>query len=452
MASSRFIAAAFGAVLILAAAAVGAAEVRYRTAPVERGPLVATVSASGALNAVVLVEVGSQISGQIKELLADFNSPVREGALIARIDPATYEAKVAQARADLRFAEAAVVVQQRQIERSRADLRNLEAELAAARAQVSRAELALDDARKDYDRKKPLVERQVISASDWDKTQNAWRSAQAQLAATQAQQAGQEAQIASAEAALRMAEAQVDSLEAQVAQKQAALRQAEIDLDHTEIRAPVDGVVVSRNVNIGQTVAASLQAPTLFTIAQDLKVMQVDGAVAEADVGRVRPGQKASFTVDAYPGRSFAGEVVQVRKAPQIQQNVVTYDVVVSAANPGEELLPGMTANLSILVASRTDARKVPNAALRFRPPAGTAAPSEPAPLAALEDDSGASLPGRVYVLGEDGRPVQVPVRVGISDGASTEIVAGALRDGQAVIVGGGPAPAAPSSGFPRLF
>lgn len=431
----------------------GAAAPAYRLAGVERGELQATVSASGTLNAVVLVDVGSEISGQIRELMADFNSVVKQGDVIARINPESYEAKVGQLQADVDVARAAVSVQGAQIERSRADVENFTAALAAANAQVRGAELAVDDARHDFDRKKPLFERQVVSASDWDKVQNTLKSAQSQVVSAQAQAQAQAAQIRSAEAALKMAEAQLSSMTAQVRQREAVLRQAQIDLDRTYIRAPVDGVVINRKVDRGQTVAASLQAPTLFTIAQDLSQMQVDSSVAEADIGRVAVGQKATFTVDAFPGRTFSGEVKQIRKAPQVIQNVVTYNVVVSAANPRQELLPGMTANLSVMVATRADVLKVPNAALRFRLPnqgAETAARRPATRSGAPAEQPG--LPGRVYVLDAGGQPVALALRLGISDGNMTEVLAGDLKEGQSVIVGGGTPAAARPTGGPRLF
>jgi HlyD family secretion protein len=348
---------------------------RFRTAVVERGPLVASVSATGALAAVVTVAVGSQISGQIKELHADFNSPVRRGQVIARLDPATYEARVSQARADVDTARAAVLNQEAQVERARADVENARAGHAEARAQTVRAQVAVGDAQRDIDRKAELFRRELIARSERDTSQAAHDSALAQLDATRAKEQSLAAGIVAAAAQLRVAEAMLQSAQAQVRQKEAALHQAQVDLERTIIRAPVDGVVVSRSVDVGQTVAASLQAPTLFTIAQDLTKMQVETNVDEADIGRIRLEAPATFTVDAFPGQSFSGVVTQIRKAAQTVQNVVTYTVVIAVANPGGRLLPGMTANVRMIVAERPDALKVPNAALRFRPP------GEPAPL-----------------------------------------------------------------------
>lgn len=361
---------------------------QYRLARVERGPLTAAVSATGNLNAVVTVQVGSQVSGQIKELLADFNSVVRRGQVIARIDPESFQAKVNQARAEVESARATVLNQQAQVERARADVENARAAHAEARAQTARAQVAVADARRDLERKTELFRRELIARSERDSAQAAHDSAVAQLDAARAKEQAAAAAIGSAQAQLRVAEAQLTSARAQVRQKEAALRQAQVDLDHTTIRAPVDGVVVSRAVDVGQTVAASLQAPTLFTIAQDLTRMQVDTSVDEADIGRVRVDGPAIFTVDAFPGETFTGRVVQIRKAAQVVQNVVTYTVVVAVDNPHGRLLPGMTANVKLVVAERRSALKVPNAALRFRPPG---AAGDPAPAAGGRSTAGPS-------------------------------------------------------------
>jgi HlyD family secretion protein len=223
---------------------------------------------------------------------------------------------------------------------------------------------------------------------------------------------------------------------AQVVQNAAALRQAQVDLDRTFIRAPVDGVVVGRNVDRGQTVAASLQAPTLFTIAQDLRNMQVDTNVDEADVGRVKLGQSVTFTVDSFPGRTFSGEVVQIRKAPLVVQNVVTYDVVVSAKNPDQRLLPGMTANVRIVIEQKDNVMQVPNAALRFRPPGVEATERERPARPSGGSRAGGPPAGRVWIVGTDGKPTAVPLQLGIGDGTYTEIAKGDLKEGEQVIVG----------------
>jgi len=379
---------------------------RYRLAPVERGPLTASVSSSGNLNAVITVQVGSQISGQIKELLVDFNSPVRHNQVIARIDPATYEAKVSQAGADLESSRAAVMNQQAQVERARADVENAKAALLEAQAQTAKARVAVLDAKRDLDRKGELYRRELIAKSEIDTSEAAYHSAVAQVESTRAKEQALAAAIRSSEAQAKVVDATLDAARSQVKQKEAALRQAQVDLEHTTIRAPVDGVVVSRAVDVGQTVAASLQAPILFTIAQDLTKMQVETSVDEADIGRIRLEDRATFTVDAFPGESFEGTVTQIRKAPLIVQNVVTYTVIVGVNNQGGRLLPGMTANVKLVVAEKPSVVKVPNAALRFRPAGDTAA--TPTPGARGPQAGGRPTEG---AAGQGGRPSLEQIR-----------------------------------------
>jgi HlyD family secretion protein len=364
---------------------------KYRTARLERGPLTAAVSATGNLNAVTTVLVGSQVSGQIKELHADFNSVVKKGQLIARIDPEIFEAKVNQARGELEAAQANVLNQQAQVEKARAEVENARAALAEARAQTAKAQVAVMDARRDLARKQELSGKELIAKSELDTSQAGHDSAAAQLESTKAKEQSLAAAINSAQAQARVTEAMLKSSQATVEQRRAALRQAQVDLEHTRISAPVDGVVVSRAVDVGQTVAASLQAPTLFTIAQDLTQMQVDTSVDEADIGRIKLDDRATFTVDAFPGETFVGNVRQIRKAAQIVQNVVTYTVVVGVDNPAGRLLPGMTANVKLVVAEKPSVLKVPNAALRFRPAGaeGGAAAAGGAPAASGQRAAG---------------------------------------------------------------
>jgi len=413
----------------------------FRTAAVSRGPLTAAVSATGTLNAVITVQVGSQVSGQIKELLADFNSLVKKDQVIARIDPDTFEAKVNQTKAQVDAARASVLNQQAALEKTRADLENARAALAAARAQTAKSRVAVVDSNRTLGRNRDLRKRGLIAQADEDTAQAAYDSAVAQLDASGAQEQAQVSAVRAAEAQLRVAEAMLQNAIAQVAQNEAAQRQAQVDLDHTYIRAPVDGVVVGRTVDVGQTVAASLQAPTLFTIAQDLRNMQVDTNVDEADVGRVKVGQATTFTVDSFPGRTFTGEVVQIRKAPLVVQNVVTYDVVVTARNPEQRLLPGMTANVRIIIDQKEGVLQVPNAALRFRPPGVEAAererpPGRPGGPGGGAGRGGGAPAGRVFVLGPDGKPTELPLQLGVGDGTYTEVVRGELTEGQQVIVG----------------
>jgi HlyD family secretion protein len=351
---------------------------RYRTARVERGPLTAAVSASGNLNAVTTVLVGSQVSGQIKELYADFNTQVKKNQVIARIDPETFQAKVSQAQADLESARSAVLNQEAQVQRARAEVENARATFAESRANTAKAQVGATDSKRDLDRKTELFRRELIAKSDLDSAQAAYDSALAVVDAARAKEQSLAAGIQSAQAQLRVTEAALQSARAQVDQKRAALRQSQVDLDHTTIRAPVDGVVVSRAVEPGQTVAASLQAPTLFTIAGDLTKMQVEVSVDESDIGRIKLEDRATFTVDSFPGQTFAGVVTQIRKAAQVVQNVVTYTVVVAVDNPGGRLLPGMTANAKMIVAEKPSVLKVPNSALRFRPAGAEGGPATP--------------------------------------------------------------------------
>lgn len=328
--------------------------VKYRTALVERGSLSTFVTANGTVNPVTTVLVGTQVSGTILKLYADFNSIVKSGQLIAQIDPAIFQAQVAQARAKVENAKAAFLNVQADISMARANIES-------NKANVIKAKVSVKDTQRNLNRSLELFSRNLISASDRDSSQTAYDSSLALLEAAQAQQRASEAQLESAKARL-------ESARAQIKQAEAELELAQVNLDHTKITAPVNGIVISRNVDVGQTVAASLQAPTLFSIAQDLTEMQVDTNVSEADIGRVAPGQETTFTVDAFPQTTFKGKVTEVRNAPMTIQNVVTYNVVIQVKNPGQKLRPGMTASVSILVAKKDNTLKIPNAALRFRP------------------------------------------------------------------------------------
>jgi HlyD family secretion protein len=429
----------------------------FRTAPVERGELLSTISSTGTLNAVVTVQVGTQVSGTIQQMLVDYNSPVKKGMLVARIDPATFEAKVNQAQADLENSRATVLNQRAGVAKARADLVN-------SQANVVRQQVAVRDAKVKLESRVRLFQEGGIAQEDRDSAQATYDAAVAQLEAA-------DAGVSSSQAALEVTQAQLTAADAQVRQKQASLVLAQVDLSNTFIRAPVDGVVVSRNVDVGQTVAASLQAPTLFLIAQDLTKMQVDTNVDEADIGRVSLDQEATFTVDSYPGQSFRGRVVQIRQSPQVVQNVVTYDTVVAVGNPDFMLKPGMTANVKILVARRENALLVPNAALRVRMEgaasgSGSGQPAVARPLqpgmappmmAAGRGPEGTGrqvTPGgkqRVWLL-QDGKPVERQVKTGLSDGQKMEVLEG-LAEGDKVIIGLGGSAQSPAagSGSPRL-
>jgi HlyD family secretion protein len=340
----------------------------YRTVKVEKGDLSDTVSATGNINAVTTVQVGSQVSGTIQQILADFNSRVRKGQVIAKIDPQIFEATVVQSKGNVQNAAAV----------------------------LEKAKIVTADALRTLRRNQELIKNGYVAQADVDAAETAYDSAVSQQ----------------------------KSAEAQLEQAKGALSVAETNLRYTTITSPVDGIVISRNVDVGQTVAASFQTPTLFTIAQDLTKMQIDTNVDESDIGRTKSGQEATFTVDAYPGKSFSGVVIQVRNSPIITQNVVTYDVVIQVDNKDLSLKPGMTANVSIRIRDFKDVLKIPNAALRYRPSEKKKAEGEKEPPGA-----------RVYVVGKDGKPEAVPIKPGISDGTHTQLAEGNLKAGDAVIV-----------------
>jgi len=337
---------------------------KFRTEKVVRGDIEAAVTATGTLNAVTTVLVGTQVSGTIKNIHADFNSPVKKGELIAEIDPAAFEAQAEQARANL----------------------------LTARANLEKSVVALTDTERTMNRSKELFSKDFVARSELDTAETNYATAKAQVSASKAQ----------------------------VAQAEAALKAAETNLRYTRILSPVDGVVVSRSVDVGQTVAASFQTPTLFTIAQDLTKMQINTNVDEADIGRIKNSQDVEFTVDAYPETLFKGSVFQIRIAPIIVQNVVTYDVVIRVDNPELKLKPGMTANVSILVAGKKGILKVPNTALRFRPP---------------ETDKPAVYKNAGVWIVANQSPKRVDVTTGIGDDKYTEILSGEIKEGQEVIV-----------------
>ena len=346
-------------------------DVQYRTSKIERGNIQASVSASGAVNPVTQVSVGTQVSGQIKELYVDFNSEVKAGQLIALIDPETFEYRVRSAQADL--------------DSTRAQVLTAQANVASSIAQVSRAKLDLTEAQRDLERQQLLVDKQFVTQSVADKA----RALVGNL--------GESVKVA--EAQMAVTNAQVKSAQASVAQRESSLAQARIDLARTKITSPVNGIVIKRSIEKGQTVAASLSSPELFVIAQNLQDMQVDASIDESDVGKIRTGQKATFTVDAFAGQTFEGEVRQVRKAAQNVANVVTYTAVIGFSNSGGRLLPGMTANVRVITEARENVLKVANAALRMK-----IAGIEPTPLpAAAPGAGGATTPAATPPAGTSG-------------------------------------------------
>jgi HlyD family secretion protein len=421
--------------------------VEFDTAAVDRGRIVARVTATGTLSALVTVQVGTQISGTVQKLYADFNSTVKKGELIAKIDPQLFEATFEQAQANYE----------------------------AAQGNLIKAEAQERDAGRQFEREKAMLDRKLVAQADYDTSQ----------------------------ANLEVARGSSAAARGSLAQAKAQLSQAKVNLDMTRIVSPTDGTVISRSVDVGQTVAASLSAPTLFAIAKDLREMQVDTSVAEADVGKLSAGMPATFTVDAFPGERFKGKVRQIRNAPQTVQNVVTYDAVIDVDNGDLKLRPGMTANVTFIAAEKDDVVRVPNAAMRYKPspeiftalglpvPHGVHQPGERGhggsgngagqgggahgaggpgggahaggPGAGAwrgrvggGKDEGPSDKRTVWAL-RGGQPQQIDLRIGLSDGSTTEVVEGDLHEGDQVIVdastaeGAGPSSSS-SGGMRRLF
>jgi HlyD family secretion protein len=346
----------------------GDSKLKYRRVKLERGEISQVVTATGTINPVITVLVGSQVSGTIKALYADFNSQVKENQVVAQIDPAIFDGQVQQGKASVQNARAGLQNADANLQSARAALINAQAGVETSRANLAKAEVAVVDTKRTLDRNLELMKRNVIAQASLDTAQANYDSAVAQKDASLAQVEQAKAQVESFRAQVETAKAQVESAKAQIDQAKASLMIAETNLKYTTIRSPVNGTVISRNVDVGQTVAASLQAPTLFTIAKDLTQMQVDTNVSEADVGRLEVGQDATFTVDAYPEMTFRGKLSEIRNAPTTIQNVVTYDIVIQVGNKDFKLKPGMTANVSILIAHREGILKIPNSALRFQP------------------------------------------------------------------------------------
>ncbi len=386
----------------------------YSQAAVERGDIVKTITATGKLQAVVTVQVGSQVSGRISALYADFNSRVKKGQIIARLDPALFQAQLDQARGNLANAQA-------KLQTAENAVANAQASVGSAEANREKLRVALDDATRAFKRVNDITNTGAVSAREVEAAQAAAGQAQAQLDQGAAE-------VDQAKAQLLSARSQVNEARAQVQQMQASVDMASANLGYSVIRAPIDGVVIARNVDVGQTVAASLQAPTLFLIANDLTQMQVLADIDEADVGQLGEGTPITFTVDAYPRDVFRGTVSQVRLNPQTVQNVVTYTAVIDVHNPELKLRPGMTANVTAVVAERRNVLKAPNAALRFRPPEGEG-----------EQPQGARRgrgPQVVWRIEGKGQLHPVPVKLGVTDGVHTELVSGELSPGDQLATG----------------
>ena len=442
------------------------------TAKVERGNIRNTVSATGTLQAVTTVQVGSQVSGTISALYADFNSTVKKDQVIAQLDPSILQAQVASSRANLDQARADLVDAQARVLAAKATVENQRAGVSSAKANVAALKAQLDDAASFVQRQEALSAEGLIAQRDLESTRTTYKAARARYEQAEAQlQQAQLSEQSAANAGLAQAEAQVKQAQAQVHQAAAALQLADANLSHTTIRSPIDGVVVSRDVNVGQTVAASLSAPTIFTIANDLTQMQVIASIDQADIGSIDRNNRVTFSVDAFPGQTFQGTIGQLRLNPQNVQNVVTYNVVIDVHNPDLKLMPGMTTNLTFVVAERTGVIKIPNAALRFTPAGMT--PDKIRELVRTSQEAGENSaqaswkgssdsaagrfggleagseigadkstqavgqPSRLAWIVEANKQLQPRrIRVGVSDGVMTEVVQGNLQPGELVVVG----------------
>jgi len=456
---------ALGLVIVIATIAFATTRKRtptsqYFTATVETGPLRKVVNATGIVQTVVTVQVGSQVSGQVEELYADFNSVVKRGQLLAKLDTRNFQAQVENAQASVAAARA-------RVRSAEAEQKTQIANLQSARANLEAARVARDNTAILFQRASELNKSGVVSKNDYD---NAKANADSAVAKYEQAQAA----VAQAEAQNNASAAQLEQARAQLQQAEADLARAKLNLEYCSIYSPVDGVVISRNVDVGQTIAASLQSPTLFTIANDLTRMQVNANIDEADIGNISDQADVRFTVDAYPNEGFRGRISEIRLNPQTVQNVVTYSVILSIGNPEMKLKPGMTANITIIVDQRSNVLKVANAALRYTPPGvqredfrgermpattsetetdetprfGQRAQPPAAPLAPGQKWDPAQKikfaapkrtvqrPGVAFVLDAQQKPQPRKVLLGITDGSATEVISGEIKPGDAVIIG----------------
>jgi len=456
---------AAGLVIVVAILAFAARKQRtpasqYFTARVESGPLRKVVNATGVVQTVVTVQIGSQVSGQVEELYADFNSVVKRGQLLAKLDARNFQAQVENSQASVAAARA-------RVRSAEADQRTQVANLQSARANLEAARVARDNTAVLFQRASELNKGGVVSKNDYD---NAKANADSAVAKYEQAQAA----VEQVEAQSNASAAQLEQTRAQLQQAEADLARAKLNLEYCNIYSPVDGVVISRNIDVGQTIAASLQSPTLFTIANDLTRMQVNANIDEADIGNISDQADVRFTVDAYPNEGFRGRISEIRLNPQTVQNVVTYSVILGIENPDMKLKPGMTANITITVDQRANVLKVANAALRYTPPGfqrddfraervpGLASeteseensgfsrkPQTPAPVLApgqkwdptqkikfAAPKRAVQRPGVVFVLDEQQKAQQRKVLLGITDGSSTEVISGEIQPGDAVIIG----------------
>jgi HlyD family secretion protein len=404
----------------------------FLTAPVERGSISTLVKASGTVEAVVSVDVSSQLSGRIAEVFVNFNDTVTAGRPIAQIDQEIFAARVNEAKAALRVARATAQVQRAALERANVAMTNAQTAEKFAKEQSAANKARQDEAEREFLRKLALARTGSGTERELSQARALRDAGAADLRASLEQIQMKTEAIAIAEAEGHMAEANLENAQAVVEQRQAAVDQAELDLDRTVLRAPINGIIIKRDVNPGQTVAVSLEAKTLFKIANDLREMEVHGKIDEADVGQLKVGQTAQFTVDAYPDRTFSGQVLQIRKAPEVVQNVVTYTTIVSAPNPDLLLLPGMTAQLRIVVSDTRGILKIPSQALRFRPKDASPPPGHEDANQTASFQTSAT----VWLVGDGGRPKPVAVRLGVSDDNGAELLEGTLAEDQQVIIG----------------
>lgn len=467
----------------------------YITGKITKGDIKNTVSATGTLQAVTTVQVGSQVSGNISELYADFNSQVKKGQIVAQLDPSSLKAQETREVANVEAARASVTDAQAKVMAAKSNVDNLKAGVTSAEGNLAALKAQRDDAMSILKRQEELAKSGIVPERDLETARTSFRAADARYQQASAQvDMAKVSERQSATAGLAQAEANLKQQQAQVQTAEASLKLVRVNLGYTTIRSPIDGVVVSRNVDKGQTVAASLSAPTLFTIANDLTEMQVIANIDQADIGVISESTSVTFTVDAFTGLNFKGKIRQIRLNPQTVQNVVTYNVVIDVANPDLKLKPGMTANLTMTVAERSGALRVPNTALRFRPqnvegggfgrrggaagggsPQGSPGVASPAQGGQQQGGQGPGARGQggpggpgggpggegggdgqrrfggitpstaavvegqtriVWLMGADGKPQPKRIKIGITDGSNTEIVEGDLKEGDTVIIG----------------
>jgi len=406
---------------------------QYRTEAVQRGRIQSTVSVTGTVSALLTVQLGSQVSGVVTTLHADYNSQVHKGELLAEIDPLPFQERVNQAQAALDSASAAVVAAKATVQKSETDIRTAQATAESEKALVAQALAGEREAKITADRQQKLAASSIVSDDQYQTAKSTYDVAVADRQAIDAQKLVAETTIDEMKQAREAALVQVTNAEAQVRQAQGALDSAKLDLEHTRILSPIDGVVIARQVDAGQTVAASFAAPNLFQIAQDLTKMQVDADIDESEVAKVHPGQVAQFTVDAMPTRMFEAVIRQVRESATNIQNVITYDAVMDVPNPDMMLLPGMTANIRIPVQVRENVLRVPNSAIRYKPADDKAGPAaKPLPQG---QQKGPQTQQTVYVRNNAGIPEPRKIQVGLSDGLYTEVVSGDLQEGESVVL-----------------